>query len=191
MGMGKRLQSIRGKLGITSWQALVHLVVVEIILTLLWDWISKMFTIAVVREIGFLFVFISGVFAVAWYLPKLSPVLLGLKATRTSKPNITRPRLEHDGVLWEDGGPDGWGSLNVIGPLCPKDYTPLATKRGDKIEVHVSYDTFISDSGYHSLLVCPECKAEYNLGENPKNIGDSRLEVGSRFEGKRRREQQL
>jgi len=99
-------------------------------------------------------------------------------------------RLEHDGVLWEDGGFNFWGNIDVIGPLCPKDYTPLATKYRDTIEVNIRGDTTISDSEYHSTLVCPECKTEYILGTTPKEITQSRLEVGSRFEGKRRREQQ-
>jgi hypothetical protein len=98
-------------------------------------------------------------------------------------------RLEHDGVLWEDGGNDGWRSLNVIGPLCPKDFTPLAMKKSDKVEANLNYDTTISNSGYHSLLICPECKTEYNLGEKPKTIQSSHNEVRNRFEGKRKREQ--
>lgn len=105
-------------------------------------------------------------------------------------------RLEHDGVLWEDGGND-WGHIDVIGPLCPKDYTPLATKdyRGSIIN-HAKFDADISDIpdhlGYHHYfkLVCPECKTEYTLGNNPKKLQDSHDEVRLRFEGKRRREQQ-
>ena len=62
------------------------------------------------------------------------------------------------------------GNISVIGPLCPKDYTPLATKHNDEIEVNVDYDTFISKSVYHSKLVCLECKTEYTLGNNYKQI---------------------
>lgn len=104
---------------------------------------------------------------------------------------VRRPpsRLEHDGVLWEDGGVNSIWGLNVIGPLCPKDYTPLSVKWGDKTEASVSDDTFISASGYHHQLFCLECKTEYTLGTKAKQIKDSRDEVRNRFEGMRRREQ--
>jgi len=185
--MGKRLQSIRGKLGIPSGRALIHLAVVEIIINITWERVSKMFTVDYIREIGFLVVVVAGVFAVAWYLPKLTNMKLrtATEPMRTFNPS----RLEHDGVLWEDGGYNAWGNLSVIGPLCPKDYTPLAIKDRDGINTSISFDTTISTSEYHCTLVCLECNTEYTLGKKPKEIGDSRAEVGNRFEGKRRRGQ--
>ena len=147
-----------------------------------------MFQIAVVREIGFLVIFVAAIYAVSWYLPKLAPALYSF-GIKTAKTATICPRLEHDGVLWEDAGYTSWGNISVIGPLCPKDYTPLAIKNRDKIETNIKYNTFISNSGYHSQLVCPECKAEYTLGTNPKTLQNSHDEVGNRFEGKRRREQ--
>lgn len=104
----------------------------------------------------------------------------------TAKQPVPR-RLEHDGVLWEDGGYNALGGLKVEGPLCPKDYTPLAIRHLDTLANRASDNMYISDYGY-SRLVCPECKTEYTLGKNQKKVGDSRNEVRSRFEGKRRRD---
>ncbi len=175
-------------MGITSWKALIHLVIVEIIINLIWNQVSKAFTIAYVREIGFLAVVIAGLFAVAWYLPKLAPIYTGRKTAITPKRTLNRPRLIHDGVLWEDGGNSAFGGIMVEGPLCPKDYTPLAKKRGGKVDTHLSNDTLISDSDYHSQLVCPECGGEYTLGPTSKIVQASTDEVRSRFEGVRRRQ---
>ena len=113
----------------------------------------------------------------------------GVKAEKTPELNTNPPRLIHDSVLWEDNGNNMWGNLDVIGPLCPKDYTPLAEKRGSEVDTNLSNDTLISDSGYHSQLICPECGGEYTLGSTSKIVGDSRGEVSSRFEGMRRRNQ--
>jgi hypothetical protein len=99
-------------------------------------------------------------------------------------------RLEHDSVLWEDGGNNSWGNVNVIGPLCLKDYTPLSTKRGDKIEANLRYDTLISSSEYHFQLVCLECHKEYILSNKPKQIQESHDEVAIRFIGMRKRERE-
>ncbi len=84
--MGKRLQNIRERLRIRSWQAIIHIVIVQFIIQWIWDWISKMFTIPVVREIGFLVLFVVGLIVVAWYLPKLNPVFSG-----RSRPKETNP----------------------------------------------------------------------------------------------------
>lgn len=76
----------------------------------------------------------------------------------------------------------------VVGPLCPKDYTPLAKKREDRVDTYLSDDTLISDSDWHSQLFCPECGGEYTLGSTPKIVENSRGEVCSRFDGRRRRQ---
>jgi hypothetical protein len=114
---------------------------------------------------------------------------LGVKPLNTAKLNTSRSRLIHDGVLWEDGGTNVWGNMDVIGPLCPKDYTPLAMKERDRINTDISYRAIISTSGDDYKLVCLECNTKYSLGTRPKRIVDSRSEVGNRFEGKRRRSQ--
>ncbi|MDP2743606.1 MAG: hypothetical protein Q8P00_00880, partial [Dehalococcoidia bacterium] len=46
---------------------------------------------------------------------------LGLATIATAKRLVPR-RLEHDGVLWEDGGREPYATVDVrvIGPLCPK-----------------------------------------------------------------------
>ncbi len=148
-----------------------------------------MFQLVLIREAGFLVVFVSAIFAVAWYLPKLAPALYSFGTARTKKTIVTR--LVHDSVLWQDGGNDGYGRISVIGPLCQKDYTPLAIKyRDDRIETSINWGTIISDSAYQSKLVCPECKTEYTLGKNAKKLEDSHNEVRSRFAGKRRRDYQ-
>ena len=144
----------------------------------------------IVRDIGFLALLIAGMFCVAWYLPKLAPRFAGMKTKSNVSLVHKKPsRLEHDGVLWEDGGKSGWG-ISVIGPLCPKDFAPLGGENRDKITSAISNDALISDSNYHSRLFCPECKGKYTLGAQPKTIQESRGEVRSRFEGKRRREQE-
>lgn len=127
-----------------------------------------------------------------------SPIILKRKESETKsittingvKKRVAN-RLEHDGVVWEDGGWGGFGTLVVHGPLCPKDLTPLATKFGEHIDTNINYDKTVSSWGGHSKLVCPECNAEYVLGEKSKSIKDSLNEVRSRFEGKRRREQEI
>lgn len=183
---------IKDKLHITSWQAILHFAIVEIVLNIIWDKVSLMFQLETVREVGFLVIFVSVIFAVAWYLPKLAPALYSFSAVTTSKSKayVTPTRMVQDGVLWQDGGYDSYGYINVIGPLCQKDYTPLAIKNRDRIETNITFDTIISDSEWQSKLVCPECKTEYTLGKNPKKLGDSHNEVRSRFEGKRRRDYQ-
>ncbi|MFC2035274.1 hypothetical protein ACFLUJ_04020 [Chloroflexota bacterium] len=109
----------------------------------------------------------------------------------TSQPQkTTRRRLTHDGVLWEAGGNNVWGNMDIIGPLCPKDYTPLSTKRYDKIIANLSYDTIVSSSEYNSRLFCLECHTEYTLGDDSKSIQASHNEVGVRFVGLRKREQE-
>ena len=143
----------------------------------------------IIRDTGFLILLIAGMFCVAWYLPKLAPQFAGMK-TKSNVDLVHRKpsRLEHDGVLWEDGGKGAWG-IHVIGPLCPKDFVVLNSERRGKIE-NTSYDDTISNSEYHFRLICPECKSEYTLGKEPKTIRESTDEVRNRFEGKRRREQE-
>ena len=84
--MGKRLKRFQAKLSIPSGRAILHVVIVEIIINLLWNWVSQMFTFPIIREIGFLVLIITGLWAVAWYLPKLSPKFSG--ASSESKPKV-------------------------------------------------------------------------------------------------------
>lgn len=142
----------------------------------------------IVQGWGYLVIFVAGIFAVAWYLPKLAPVYTGRQTTMTPKRTLKRPQLIHDGVLWEDGGNYASGGIMVIGPLCPKDYTPLGEKYRDEFRPRIGDDTFISGLKDDSQLFCLECKAEYTLGKKIKTIKDSMEEVRSRFGGMRRRE---
>jgi hypothetical protein len=75
-GMQNRLRHIKEKLGIPSGRAIIHIVVVEIIITTIWYGVSKLISTPSIREIGFLVIFIAGLFAVAWYLPKLTPGII-------------------------------------------------------------------------------------------------------------------
>lgn len=160
-------------------------------LKFIWDWVSKMLEIALIREIGYLIIFVAAIFAVAWYLPKLTPELYSFGTARNTKTSITHSRLEYDSVFWQDDGLDVLGRVMVIGPLCPRDYTALAIKRRDKIDTRIPDHTVISPDAYHSQLVCLQCKSEYTLGTKSKTIEDSCDEVRNLFEGKRRREQQI
>ncbi len=194
MGMRRIWKFVRGKFGIPSGRVIVHFVVVEAVLQAMWWGAGKVFSMIpeVVKGWGFLAVFIAAIFAVAWYLPKLSPALysfrIGVGKIQPTKP--TNTRLTYDNVLWEDAGSDGWGGIRVTGPFCPKDFTPLAMKRGwDKI-----VDTDVREQAYYwergECLFCLECKTEYVLSENPKRLEQSRSEVLSLFKGIRRRKQQ-
>lgn len=148
--------------------------------------------VPIIRDVGFLVLLIAGMFCVALYLPKLTPQFTGMKTNpNVDLAHIKPSRLEHDNVLWEDGGKHYWGGGVVVnGPLCPKDFTPLCTEKRDKINSNPSEDTLISDSDYNSRLFCLECKSKYILGKEPKSMQDSRDEVSNLFEGKRRREQE-
>ena len=114
-----------------------------------------------------------------------------LNSPKSLNPNKIHSRLKYDGVLWEDGGvlPFSGGELKVIGPLCPKDLTPLGIIHRDKIDMYLRWDTLISGSDYHSQLICPECRRKYTLGRKSKVLSDSRDEVENCFKGKRNREQ--
>ncbi len=108
--------------------------------------------------------------------------------------------LIHDGVVWLDTGTTQYGHIYASGPFCPKDKCLLGIRDRNGLEqvradyhnnVVVSdapYDTFVHGSGSFVILFCHECKAEYTLGANPKNLGQSREEVETLFEAKRRRD---
>lgn len=180
--------------GIKIWSTLSALGATSILRAVLqsvvyqWTWHNQLFLF------GGVFVFILGVAAL------FSPLIeerLGVTAKVKSIPITTvkarKPsRLEHDGVLWEDGGRRGmWGIIDVIGPLCPDDFAPLCSECRDKVQSDIDCSKLVSDSEYHLRLFCPECRKKYILGENPKTTGASLDEVRSRFEGKRKREQEV
>lgn len=74
---------------------------------MIWGWISQSFTVPLIKEIGSLVIFVAGIFAVAWYLPKLTAVVIGKQDSHNSvilaepKPNkevvdpILFARVEH------------------------------------------------------------------------------------------------
>ncbi|MFC1930350.1 hypothetical protein ACFLWE_00430 [Chloroflexota bacterium] len=100
-------------------------------------------------------------------------------------------RLTYDNVLWENVGVNGYGGMMVKGPFCPKDFTPLVTKRGwdKKVDTNLREDDSFSE--YHDQLFCLECNTEYVLSKSYKRLGQSRSEVRNLFEGIRRREQEV
>ena len=174
------------KIGISSLQALAYFFVVVILGEFVWWLITQMFDITWIRDIGFLIILVVVIFVVAWFYPKLVLAQTGRTAA-IKQSRVPKSRLEHNGVIWEDGGFSGYGGLRVVGPLCPKDYTPLCLIDGGKIKM-LRYNETISDSYHHSQLYCPECKNEYDLG-TVKTTEESKNEVSRRFEGKRNREQ--
>jgi hypothetical protein len=118
-------------------------------------------------------------------------ILLGQKGSThsikitTQSPRKTR-RLNHDGVQWEESR-NHWGNWVAIGPLCPKDSTPLVIKRGNN---HISITQYEEHSRISESvpLLCLECNGEYTLGTSSKTIEQSRNEVETRFEGMRNRD---
>lgn len=74
--MRTRLINIKEKLGIPSWRAIIHIIVVEIVITAIWYGVSKLVSTPLIREIGFLVICVAGLFAMAWYLPKLTPGII-------------------------------------------------------------------------------------------------------------------
>jgi hypothetical protein len=123
--MRKTWRLIREKLHIPSGQALVHLVLFEAISQFLW-WLAGLLFSAipeVAKGWGFLIIFVAGMFAVAWYLPKLSPSLYNLGARRMTNSVRSIPQLKHDGVLWEDRGNDHNGYTHVEGPMPQRLYS--------------------------------------------------------------------
>ena len=164
-------------LGISSTTDAIRAIVFEALLTLAWWGISSLFNITIVREIGFLVVLVTGVFALTWYYTKRETVRITVDANRKSAQIANRPqRLEHDGVIWEQQG------RGIDGPLCPKDFTPLCMKYGDNIQTIIS-DTFEISSFNIYRLYCLSCKTEYLLGERGKSTRQSMEEVRLLFEG--------
>jgi hypothetical protein len=69
--------NFKTRFGIPSGSAIINFVVIQVVLELIWNWVSQGFTIPFIREIGSLVVFVAGIFVVAWYLPKLTAVVIG------------------------------------------------------------------------------------------------------------------
>lgn len=88
--------------------------------------------------------------------------------------------LKHDNVLWEVKiaafGP------YAIGPLCPKDYTPLSYRFHENIDPLVSATSYVTSE---KPLICLHCKKEYLLSDPHKGkvVGDSKEEVEVLFKG--------
>ena len=90
---------LRIKLGIPSGRVILHFVIIEIILQFIWNWVSNMFTIPLVREVGFLVVFVAGLFAVAWYLPKLTPNLSGASKYRKVRNDYDTESIKYGNIM--------------------------------------------------------------------------------------------
>jgi hypothetical protein len=158
--------------------AVIHFIVLEIVGNLIWNFISMGFSLVIVREIGFLVIVVMGMWVVAWYLPKLS--LKQYSFGLSVKKRIVIPRTVYDGVQWENHGMNYLGYINVEGPLCPKDSTPLIIRKNNKYETSFSNTQIISKN---TPLICLKCKTEYLLGDAVvKSIEESRKEVGTLFE---------
>jgi hypothetical protein len=174
-----------------SWRFWVLAAIPEVLFLFIWWLGAKLIgTSPFVRDIFAGIIFVAVIFALAWALPKYALQYASGKTESNSIRVSKKPsRLEHDNVLWEDGGKSGWG-ISVIGPLCPKDFAVLSIERYGKIEKIGDYSRTISKDEYDARLYCPECKRKYTLGKEAKKICDSEDEVRNRFEGKRRREQE-
>ncbi len=113
--MGK---SIKESFRIPSLRATLHFLVVQVITQLGWNWVSKQFENKMIRELGFLALFVTGLIVVAWYLPKISPVLSGanksikkiaklesawLEQIQDDKDNLGK-RLYGRDYVWSFGG---------------------------------------------------------------------------------------
>ncbi len=168
----------------------IHFVILEILGNLLWTWISKGFSFTLVREVGYLVIFIAVIFAVAWYLPKLSLRQYSFGFPISTK--VIIPQITNDNVRWEDRGNDHNGYMRVVGPLCPIDSTQLIMKTGDKEEREVQDIQRVYDSSWK--LYCLKCKHEYVFGRDGKSIGDARKDAGILLEQARntlRRHQEI
>jgi len=86
--MRKWLRKIKEGLGIPSWKAIVHVVVVQIAVQLIWHFVSKGFETPLVREVGFLVIFCVALIAVALYLPKLPRTLTGGHPSKKSDESL-------------------------------------------------------------------------------------------------------
>ncbi len=78
--MRKILETTKLKRYIPSGRAILHVLVLEAFIEYIWHLISKGFDTVLVREIGFLVIFLVVLVIVAWYLPKLSPKWSGKKS---------------------------------------------------------------------------------------------------------------
>lgn len=83
--MREWLRNIKERLDITSWKAIVHVIAVQLVVQVIWHWISRGFETPLIREIGFLVIFCVALIAVAWYLPKLTPTLSGRSQPKEAK----------------------------------------------------------------------------------------------------------
>jgi len=66
------------KFNIPFGRAILHFVISQVVLQIIWNWASKMVTTHTwIKEMGILVTFVFGMTLVAWYLPKISPRLSG------------------------------------------------------------------------------------------------------------------
>jgi hypothetical protein len=78
------MERAKGKFKFPSFEAILHIVAVEVVTQLIWYGIGKVADMNIwVKDIGILAIFIATIFAVAWYLPKL-------KSRKTSIDEISK-----------------------------------------------------------------------------------------------------
>ena len=114
-----------------SGRAIIHIVGVQIAIQLIWDWASRMFEIAWIREVGFLVLFVVGLFVVAWYLPKLSPILGGpsRKAERIRDSETESLGEVFISMMNADSGKDGVRKCLIVQPKRV-DFEHIRNKSG-------------------------------------------------------------
>jgi len=104
------------------------------------------------------------------------------------------PFVISDKVRWEDTGNYLGGGMQVYGPLCPKDYTPLRyvnhrSTWGESKTEGIGENDLVGE--YHGSLICLTCDETYYFnGEGPgKTVELARAEARTRLYGMRNRDE--
>lgn len=149
--MESRQRIFLGKFRLPSWGVVVHFLIMEVVSQLLWWGASNMLTIApIIRDIGFLVVFVAIIFAVAWYLPKLSSARPDFAKTpnKQSKKDLSISWL--DGLVHEQTSQP----QKYLYPHLQRLFVSSSTELGIEIEwfnCSLFYMEFVSLSGEISI----------------------------------------
>lgn len=128
--MSRWWDSVRTRLHIPSWSAIINFIIVQVALQLIWAWISSGFTYSLIRELGSLAIFIAVIFAVAWYLPKLTAVIMGKPSTTANGPSTVSasPQIED----WQIQNPTRRATVLTHLDEIIKQGEALAAQMGDR-----------------------------------------------------------
>jgi hypothetical protein len=110
----KAIAAFKWIFGISSALDLLKLIIAEVLLLVIWSWLTKMWEETYIQAIGYIVLLLGGLFAFTWYVTKTALV------RATAKPymqTISYPRLEQGGVIWEDHGFHPMGGLRIVGPF--------------------------------------------------------------------------